>query len=190
MISTRSIYFLVVLGNFFAILVAAVGYYYLHYRWTRKSPYGKWDSLLKRLSFVDRGKIELIARDLIDESGQWRTDENESDFDPSQIWDLIGGLKGLEVLERNSAVLVDLAFYVQQWYPEALLVAEQLRLNAREMEWHIGRLKDAARLGRLETFFPDYAQRAIATYYLMTRRVLTLYEQCHLPGLADLQRAL
>jgi len=59
----------------------------------------------------------------------------------------------LKTLERNCAVLVDLVFYVQQWYPEALAIAEQLRLNAREIEWHIGRLKSAAKAGRAEKAF-------------------------------------
>ena len=50
------------------------------------------------------------------------------------MWRLIGGLEGLEVLERNSEVLIDLAFYVQQWYPEALPIAERLRLDAQAAE--------------------------------------------------------
>ena len=50
-----------------------------------------------------------------------------------QLWRLIGGLEGLEVLEKNSEVLIDLAFYLQQWYPEALVIAERLRLDAREL---------------------------------------------------------
>jgi len=103
---------------------------------------------------------------------------------------MIGGMDGLEVLERNCAVLVDLVFYVQQWYPEALEIAEQLRLNAREIEWHIGRLKGAAKVGKAETSFPENAQRVIEIYYMMTRQVLSLYQQCNLPEFADLQRAL
>jgi hypothetical protein len=99
-------------------------------------------------------------------------------------------LKGLEVLESNCAVLIDLAFYVQQRYPEALAVTEELRLAAREIAWHVERLRGAARTGKLESSFPMYAQRAVATYYLMTRRVLILYEQQRLPMLTDLQRAL
>jgi hypothetical protein len=185
----HNFYFVIVLAIFLAVLVATGAYYYSRYR-SQKSPYGNFETLLKRLSFVDRDNVALIARDLVDESGQRRTDEDDLDLDPSQIWPLIGGLKGLEALERNCAVLVDLVFYVQQWYPEALVLAEQLRLNAREIEWHVSRLKGAAKTGKLETSFADNAQRAVATYYLMTRRVLALYEQLNLPGLTELQRAL
>jgi hypothetical protein len=189
MISDRSIYFVVVLAFVFTALGAAVAYYYLRYR-RRRSPYGNWESLLSRLSTVDPDKIALISQNMHNESGSGRIDEDASDLNATQIWSLIGGLKGLEVMERNCAVLVDLAFYVQQWYPEASVVAEQLRLNAREVEWHVGRLKSAAQTGKLEIFFPDYAQPAITTYYLMTRRVLALYEKYNLPGLGDLQRAI
>jgi hypothetical protein len=42
----------------------------------------------------------------------------------------------------------------------------------------------------LESFIPMYAQRAVATYYLMTRSVLSLYEKSNIAMLADLQRAL
>jgi hypothetical protein len=190
MIAIHSIYFLIVLSAFLTVLVATGAYYYLRYRRSQQSPYGNFETLLKRLSSVDRDNVALIARDLIDESGQRRTDEDDLDLDPSQVWPLIGGLQGLQVLERNCAVLVDLVFYVQQWYPEALILAEQLRLNAREIEWHVSRLKGAEKTGKLETSFADNAQRAVATYYLMTRRVLALYEQLNVPGFAQLQRAL
>ena len=103
---------------------------------------------------------------------------------------MVGGLEGLEVLEKNSEVLIKLACYVQQWYPEALVVAERLRLDARELQWHVGRLKGAAQKGNLQVSFPFYAQRAVVSYYLMTRRVLSLYEAGNFSMLADLQRAL
>jgi len=189
MITIRTIYFFLVLSIFLAALLGAGAYYYLRQRERRKYPYGKWESILKRLTSVDRDSVAIIALDFVDESGERREDD-EADLDPASIWSLIGGMKGLEVLEHNCEVLVDLVFHVQQWYPEALLVTEQLRANAREVQWHISRLKGAEKTGKLKANFPDYAQRAITTYYLMTRRVLDLYEHGNLPGLAELQRAL
>ncbi|GGG86479.1 hypothetical protein [Edaphobacter dinghuensis] len=192
MIEIRTIYFLAFLAAFVTILLGVGLYYYLQARKRRKYPYGKFEDLLRRLMSVDRDNVALIALDLIDESGNQRSPDDTSgpELDPSDIWDLIGGLKGLEVLERNCEVLVDLVFYVQQWYPEALALTEELRKNAREIQWHLSRLRSAAKIGSLERSFPDYAQRAIATYYLMTRRVLSVYEGLNLPGVAELQRAL
>ncbi|MGC2606981.1 MAG: hypothetical protein WA419_15640, partial [Silvibacterium sp.] len=139
---------------------------------------------------IDRSRIEEIALDIIDLSGQPRKDEGSAALESAEIWTLIGGWKGLEALENNCAVLIDLAFYVQQWYPEAVATTEQLRLSAREIEWHISRLKIAHQTGKLEDTIPMYAQRAVATYYLMTRQVVALYEQGNVAMLAELQRVI
>lgn len=189
MMNASAIPFFSAVAVFLVALTATAAHFYRR-RPKSKSPYGNWESLLARFTSVDRESITLIALDLVDESGDPRHGGDDMILDPSCISPLIGGLDGLEVLKRNCAVLIDLAFYVQQWYPEALVVAEQLRMNAREIEWHIDRLRGAAKIGKLESVFPEYGQRVIATYYLMTRHVLELYEIGNFPGLADLQRAL
>jgi hypothetical protein len=168
-------------------LIAIAAYYY---RRARNSTQNDWESLLSRLTRVDRSSIAEVALDVIDESGQQRNDQGSAILEPPQIWKLLGGMEGIEALEANSRVLIDLAFYLQQWYPEALVVAEQLRLSAREIEWQVGRLRGAAQTGKLESAFPMYAQRAAAAYYLMTQRLLDLYEQGNPPRLAALQKAL
>jgi hypothetical protein len=172
------------------LLLALVGLLLRHYLSGRGRSDATWEDLLRRLSWVDRDKIALIALDVIAESGEPRQDADCFALEPSEIWKLLDGLKGLEAMEHNCQVLVELAAYVQTWYPEALMVAEQLRLNAKQIEWHVGRLKGAAATGNLQTSFADYAQRAVVTYYLMTRHVLALYDHADLPGLAELQRAI
>lgn len=186
----RATYFFFVLSAFLLALLTLVVHHYLRRIQTEKHPYGSWEKLLGRLSAVNRENVALIALSLVDEFGQRREDENGATLDETQIWSMVGGIKGLESLERNCAVLVDLVFYVQQWYPEALAIAEQLRLNAREIEWHIGRLKSAAKVGRAEKAFPEHAEEVVVIYYVMTRRVLSLYEEWNLPELIELQRAL
>jgi hypothetical protein len=186
----RAAYFFLALSVFLVALLSLVVFYYLRRIRTEKNPYGKWEELLGRLSGVNRGNVAFIALSLVDEFGQRRGEENDTNLDEAQIWSMIGGMKGLEALERNCAVLVDLVFYVQQWYPEALAIAEQLRLNAREIEWHIGRLKNAAKLGRAEKAFPEHAEQVVVIYYTMTHRVLALYEEWNLPGLVELRRSL
>lgn len=181
------VFFLVVSAVFVVALAAIAGY--ALYR-ARRSSRGKWEDLLKRLAFIERGCIEEIALDVVDQFGQPRRDENSAALDASQVWTMIGGWKGLEALENNCTVLIDLAFYVQQWYPEAVAVTEQLRLSAREIEWRISRLKIARQTGKLESTIPMYAQQAIAKYYLMTRSLLALYEQGNLSMLAELEKAI
>ena len=166
-----------------------IGYYY---RLRRQSSGTTWDELLARLTSTDRDNIARLALELVDESGERRAVEDASaeNMGQERIWGMIGGLEGLEVLEKNSEVLIDLAAYVQRWYPEAVVIAERLRLDARELKWHVTRLRGAAQTGNLEISFPFYAQRAVVSYYLMTRRLLSLYESASFPMLAELQRAL
>jgi hypothetical protein len=186
-VNTHTVYFLVAVAIFFTVLIAIAGRDY--YR-RRRSPQESWESLMRRLISVDRASVAKIALDFIEESEQSRRADSGTEVEPSDISQLIGGLKGIEVLEKNSQVLIDMACYLQRSYPEALIIADQLRQSAREIELHVGRLRGAAQNGSLEVNFPFYGQRVIATYYLMTRQLLNLYQQGNVPMLADLQKAL
>lgn len=184
----RTLYFVAATGLFLAVLLCIAGYYFIQSR-RRRLP-SRWEDLFAKLTWIDRNNIAEVALDLIDESGQPKAVDGAGSMEPSQIWKLIGGWEGLAALERNSEVLIDLAFYMQRWYPEALPIAERLRLDARQVKWHVARLKGAAANGNLQVSFSFYAQRAVVNYYLMTRRLLLLYEAANFSMLGDLQRAL
>ena len=188
--SAHSVHFILAIALFLATNVGLVAYFYFHRR-RRAQP--TFEELFARLTSTDRNSIAQVALELVDESGQRRLADDVEAVDtkePADLWTLIGGLEGLEVLEKNSEVLIELAFYVQRWYPAALVIAERLRLDAKELNWHVTRLRGAAQTGNLQVSFPFYAQRAVVAYYLMTRRVLSLYEAGSFSMLADLQRAL
>jgi hypothetical protein len=186
-VQTPNLYFFAAIAIFFCFLIVIAGYYY--WRSRRSSP-AHFEDLFAQLKWIDRNHIAQVALDLVDPSGRPKVDEEAASLEPSQLWNLIGGLDGLEIMERNSEVLIALAFYVQQWYPEAVPVAERLRLDARALKFHVERLRGAAQQGNLQISFPFYAQRAVTTYYRMTRRVLELYEAADVPMIADLERAL
>ena len=177
----RQVAFLYSVAAFVPVLVSVA----VTYLWrARRAAKNGWAILLGRLAQIDREKFAVVALDLLDDEAA------QSQLDPQLIFEMIGGMNGLDALEQNCDVLVDLATYVQKWYPDALELAEDLRLNAREIKWHIGRLRGASQTGHLKDQFPMYAQRAVATYYLMTRSLLVLYEGVQLPEFADLQRAI
>lgn len=180
-----NLYFTISVLIFLAVLLAVV---VRHGRRVKRASNADWDQLLRRLEFVDREKIAAIAQDAL---GDGQSDaQGALQLDGMSIEAMLGGLEGLEKLQRNCEVLIDLAAYVQRWYPEALVVAEQLRLNARELEWHVGRLRGAAETGNLQSAFGDYAQRAVVIYYLMTQHVLELYARTSTSSVAQLQAAL
>jgi hypothetical protein len=183
----RNLYFVL----FAVVFLLGLGYaLFSAYRRSRRLASETWDDLLARLSWIDRDAVNTIALDAIDESGELRPLGDGYTLESTEIWNLLGGLEGLETIHRNCEVLVDLASYVQRTYPEALLVAEQLRLNAREIEWHVGRLRGAAQTGNLQSSFEAYAQRAVVSYYLMTRRLLALYGSAGFSRIAELQQAI
>jgi hypothetical protein len=159
-------------------------------RRTSRASRSSWESLVKKLKWVDSNTITEIACDFLDEPISVGAGQVAPNFDISRIRGMIGGLEGLEILKHNSEVLIDLAAHLQHWYPDALTIAEELRMDARELEWHIDRLRGAAQTGNLDVSFPDYAQHAIATYYRMTRELLTFCEHNNQPMFVALQRAL
>jgi len=180
--------FVAAVGIFLAVLLFTAGYFYIQTR--RRVQPTQWDALVSQLLWIDRDNIAEVALNLVDESGRPKDVTDAGCMDASRMWNLIGGLDGLAALEKNSAVLIDLAFYLQQWYPEALPIAERLRLDAKQLKWHVNRLKAAEQNGNLQVSFAFYAQRAAVSYYLMTRRLLMLYEIRNFSRLADLQRAI
>jgi hypothetical protein len=184
----RSLYFFGFLLVFLISIVGVVTHYSLKSRRRNLYPYGKWDELLERIIPIDHRSLGRVAGDPDAESDL--EEESVEAMDPDEIWQILGGMRGINVMEKNCTVLVDLVFYVQQWYPEALLIAEQLRLNAREMEWHIGRIRAAAKSGHAPAAAAEYLRQAVTLYYQMTCEVLALYEQANLPGLADLRRTI
>lgn len=181
--SLRALEFAAVLTIFVAALCATA----IAYVRRRRAASGQsWQSLMKQIAAIDHAKVELIAEDLL----YSRNSGTDSLLEPGQISQLIGGMAGLRLIEKNCEVLIALACVVQEQYPDALAIAEQLRLNAREIGWHVERLRGAAERGKLESVFPEYAQRAVATYYVMTQTLLLFCEAVQLPQCAELRRAL
>ena len=183
--SGRMISFSFTVIVFFASLVAVAWYYY-----RRRAPNTTWEILVSRLIALDRDAVEKIALDAITETGERRQDEHALELEPEEVWHLIGGLKGVEALEHNSKVLIDMASYIEKWYPEALETADELRLSAREIEWHVSRLRAASETGKLEILFHTYAQDAVASYYIMTRNLLAMYQRGNFEMFANLQRTI
>jgi len=185
---TRSaVYFLWVTGIVFMILVVVSAVYLGRLRTSSRKT---WEGLLENLISVDRQAIETVALDAIEPSGERRSDVEARELNRQQIWDLLGGLDGVERLEKNSRVLIEIASYVQRWHPEASKTAEELRLEARKLEWHVGRLRAAKGNGSLELHFASYGQDAAVSYYLMVQRLLGLYRENQVPLFGELQKAL
>jgi hypothetical protein len=184
----HSIVYLAVVSAFVGALVVLA---YRSGRTQKSRATVSWDDLIARLEHVNGAGVASVAREFLNPTSQQIDPRNDGKrMEPSDIWDLVGGIQGIEIMRQNTAVLIDIAAYIQRWNPEAVIIAEQLRLDANEMEGYLKRLKAAERSGTIQTWFPFYAQRAVSAYYLMTRRVLALCEISHAGLLPSLQAAL
>jgi hypothetical protein len=173
------------LAGVLIVAIAGMGGYYF---WRlRISARVRWEDLLQRLIAIDHDGVDRVALDAIEPSGERRSDRLARELDPDRIWELLGGLEGVERLESNSRVLVEMAAFLRRSYPEAAEVAENLRLQARELEMHVARLRMAAEQGSLEFHINAYAQNAAIGYYLMEQQLQSLCERLNLPAFRPLQ---
>jgi hypothetical protein len=185
--SARDIIFVIVaIGAFLALAFALLRALTRE----RNSAKDSWDDLLGRILAVDRMSLKEVAFDLVDRDGAPRQDESRADLSSDQVWSLLGGIQGLEKIERNCSVLIDIAAYLQRWHPESVVVAHNLRLSAREIEWHVERLRAASKAGKLEPNFLMYGQQAAVVYYRMTQELLNLYSHANPTMYAQLAKAL
>jgi hypothetical protein len=184
--NTRIVYFGAAIALFVVLLLCVATYFLLQRVRLRR----RWKKMISELRRIDRDSIARVALDLVDEFGRLKSDEQAGSMEPSEMWQLLGGLEGVAALERNSDLLIDVAFYLQKCYPEAVTIAERLRRDARQLKWHVARLHGAAANGNLQVSFPFYAQRAAVSYYLIIRRVFLLCESGDYSMLSALEKAL
>jgi hypothetical protein len=182
---SRNLSFLFLAGVLIAIILVIGIRYALRVRSSTKT---EWDALLESLIAIDRQRIDAVALDAIESSGQRRSDRLARELNPDEIWKLLGGLNGVQRLESNSRVLVEMAAYLQRSHPEAAAVAEELRLHAKELELQVDRLRMADEQGSLEFHIPTYAQNAAVAYYLMEQRLQALCQRTNVRSFRTLQK--
>ncbi len=170
---------------FVALLLIAIQYVRKH----RASRETTWEALMKRIVPIDEKAIERVALDAVDASGEPKTEEHSRELGRKDIWKLLGGMDGINKIDNNARVIVEMAAYLERWHPEAAETAEALRLEARRLEWHVGRLRAAEINKCLDYHFHSYGQHAALSYYTMLKRVLALAQQNSGASFADLQRA-
>lgn len=173
---------------FLLLLVASlIGLWIYYHLRARRLLAQDWNTTLSKVVPVDSAKLRVVAADLLGDTGCFNYKEGPCELDSSEIMKLMGGLEGLRDVQTNCDALIELAWYCQRLYPEALAVAEELRRNAREIKWHLDRLDAATQNGTPVATLGEYAQRIATIYYLMTRRLLDLYDAYDVPGAREVQ---
>lgn len=173
-----------------AVLVALTAIGFTYAARLRRSSQRTWEDLVAKLVSIDRHAIETVALDVVEPSGERRSDEHRRELGRKEIWGLLGGMDGIRRMESNSRVLIEMAAYIERWHPEAADTAEEIRLEARSFDWQTRWLHEAEKNDCLESHFHSYGQNAAVSYYAMVRKTMALFQRNEASLLGDLQRAL
>ncbi len=100
-------------------------------------------------------------------------------------------MEGLHGMRRNANLLIALAVHVQRWnFEEGVIVTERMRQDAVQLKRALFRIRIEMLLRRTQLRTPFYIQQAASSYYLMTKRLLALYETSHAGLLPVLKAAI
>jgi hypothetical protein len=151
-------------------MVAVAALLYVQMR-SRKLLSKDWQTLVASIEPMHMRGLELVALDHL------HPEKDQLRLEPNEIWGLVGGAEGLRRMERNADLMIALAAYVRNWnYDQSIIVAERIRHDSILLKRAVRRIRWGSRLHRGQLRIPFYVHQAAASYYLMTKRLLALYE--------------
>ena len=141
------------------------------YKRSRKLASADWQTLVTSLEPMHMRGLEMVAMDHL------QPEKNQLRLEPSELWELVGGEEGLRRMERNADTMIALAAYVRNWnYDQAIIVAERIRHDSILLKRAVRKIRWTAHIRKSELRIPFYVHQAASSYYLMTKRLLALYE--------------
>src|ERR1700722_12959871 len=151
-------------------LVAVVALIYAHTR-SRKLLSKDWQKLVTTIEPMHMRGLEMVSLDHLEPK------KNQLRLEPEEIWGLVGGKEGLRRMEHNADLMIALVAYVRNWnHDQAVIVAERIRHDSVQLKQAVRRIRWNMHMRRGQLRIPFYVHQAAASYYLMTRRLLSLYE--------------
>jgi len=133
-----------------------------------------WDELVGKLHRVESNGVMTVALNHL------VPQKNSLNLEPEEMWNLLGGLEGIQRMRENGRILVALASYVERWnFDEGIIIAERMRMDGLQLRRAVTRIMLATFLGRQQMRVPFYLHEVASSYYLMRQRLLVLYETNH-----------
>lgn len=171
---------IILLVSFLLLLAGGLVYTQVSARRLRSTT---WEDIVSRMQPMHARGLEIVALDNLQPKA------NQLQLEPEHLWGLIGGTEGLRRMRQNADLLIALAAYVQRWnFEEGVIVTERMRHDAVQLKRAIFRIRFEMLVRRSQIRAPFYIHQAASAYYLMTRRLIALYETSHaglLPRLAE-----
>jgi hypothetical protein len=133
-----------------------------------------WNELAQALQPLNMEGIDLIAnRHLRPEEITVIATDAEADFE------MIGRIDGLDKMCDNANIMIELAAFAQDWSEEAVTTTELMRRDALSLKRAAVSCGISQWTGYGKKRVAAYVAEAASAYYLMRRRLLTLYEHTH-----------
>lgn len=173
------------LSLLFACLILVV-VWRIRWAWGRRQTRAaSWDVLLSLAEKVDLEKLHKVAECYL------RPSREQFKREPAEMWDLMGGLDGMNSLYRNAELMLKLAVFAEQWqHPEAALIAELIRRDGVRVKKLVTRMQLHLLMRRVPVSLAFDVQELAATYVLMRSRLVGLYETCHVARVPALSASL
>lgn len=138
-----------------------------------------WEQILEKITPIDRETLDSLT-----EISQMylHPESHQLKLQPAEMWERIGGLRGVMKLKRNAAAMLDLAVYAEHWDVEtSRLVAEMIRRDVHRLSWVLLmiELSFLLRVRYLSVRLPFNVQEAAGLYMLIRSRLLTFYNTAH-----------
>jgi hypothetical protein len=144
-----------------------------------------WDLLVHQLEALPMTGVTKVALDYLQPA------KGQNAIETDEMWQLVGGAEGLERMQMNARILLQLAAFAEQWNrEESLVVGERMRREAQILRRAIKKIQRGVFWGYGRATGPFVLQQAASTYYLMRQRTLALYETSHIGRHARLSIAL
>jgi hypothetical protein len=130
-----------------------------------------WEAIVARIQPIPFEGLEKVALDHL------QPQAHQLLLGPEELWQLVGGLEGLRRMRRNADLMIQLAAYVRRWnFDESIIVAERIRQDTMMLKRALLRIELQIYFPMHKLRIPFYVHQAASSYYLMTRRVLALYQ--------------
>jgi hypothetical protein len=151
-------------------VILALGMVIVHWNARRLSGQD-WETLVARIQPIPFEGLEKVALDHLQPQG------SQLLIQPEELWQLVGGFDGLKKMRQNADLIIQLAAHVHHWnFDEAIVVAERIRQDAVLLKRALFRIHIQMLFSMRKLHVPFHVHQAASSYYLMTRRVLALYQ--------------
>ena len=169
--------FFVLLSSCLVVAVYQISFFVRRRRVVERS----WEEILTSIEPVDIEALQDVASMFLTPA------KNQLRYEPNVIWQMLGGLEGINRLRANAAALLDLAVYAERWNRDhGPCVSELIRRDAVNLNKAVNCIQLAVGLQFGNITAPFALMEAAAHYELIRRRLLGIYEDTHVALLPQL----